>query len=87
MNKLDFKNLVVKEILYISGDDCVMALEESKSFKRRYELDSDVEYRVITNQGVLQVVLKKGVTKEQLANRIKDVFQDSGVEVWDCDFV
>ena len=51
MNKLDFKNLVVKEILYISGDDCVMALEESKSFKRRYTLDSDVEYRVITNQG------------------------------------
>jgi fucokinase len=37
--------------------------------------------------GFLQVVLKKGVTKEQLDARIKDVFQDSGVEVWDCDFV
>lgn len=60
MNKLDFKNLVVKEIFCISGGDCITALKESKSFKRRYQLDSDVEYRVITNQGELHIFLKKG---------------------------
>lgn len=59
MKKIDLKNLVVEEIFCISGEDFVMALEESKSFKRRYPLDGDVEYRVITNQGELQVVLKK----------------------------
>ncbi len=37
--------------------------------------------------GFLQVVLKKGVTKEELRNRLNEVFQDSGVDVWDCAFV
>ena len=60
MNKLDFKNLVVKEIICLSGGDCITALKESKSFKRRYPLDSDVEYYVITNQGKLHIFLKKG---------------------------
>lgn len=37
--------------------------------------------------GFLQVILKKGVTKEQLRQRIKTVFQDSGVDVWECEIV
>lgn len=37
--------------------------------------------------GFLQVILKKGVTKEQLRHRIKTVFQDSGVDVWECEIV
>ena len=37
--------------------------------------------------GFLQVILKRGVTKEQLQKRIYDVFQDSGVEVWDCELL
>lgn len=37
--------------------------------------------------GFLQVVLKKGVTKNQLHTRLTDIFQDSGVDVWDCEFV
>ncbi|MDO4276044.1 MAG: L-fucokinase [Eubacteriales bacterium] len=35
--------------------------------------------------GFLQVLLKKGVTKEQLQKRLRGVFEDSGVEVWDCE--
>jgi len=35
--------------------------------------------------GFLQIVLKKGVTKELLRERLRAVFQDSGVDVWDCD--
>ena len=35
--------------------------------------------------GFLQAVLKKGHTKEELQNRIRSVFQDSGVDVWDCE--
>jgi fucokinase len=37
--------------------------------------------------GFLQVILKKGYTKEQLRQRIRTVFQDSGVDVWDCELV
>ena len=37
--------------------------------------------------GFLQVILKKGVTKQQLRERIKELFQDSGVDVWDCELL
>jgi fucokinase len=37
--------------------------------------------------GFLQVILKKGVTKQQLQKRLYSVFQDSGVDVWECAFV
>ena len=34
--------------------------------------------------GFLQVVLKKGVTKKQVADRLHEVFMDSLVDVADC---
>ncbi|MDD6094613.1 MAG: L-fucokinase [Clostridia bacterium] len=37
--------------------------------------------------GFLQVVLKKGVTKEAVHERLKDVFCDSEIDVWDCELV
>lgn len=37
--------------------------------------------------GFLQVVLKKNVSKEILKERLLDVYQDSGVNVWDAKFV
>ncbi|MGN1315225.1 MAG: L-fucokinase [Lachnospiraceae bacterium] len=37
--------------------------------------------------GFLQVILKKGVAREQLRERLYGIFQDSGVEVWNCKFV
>ncbi len=37
--------------------------------------------------GFLQVVMKKGVTVKMLEERLKDVFADSGVGVWRCQFV
>lgn len=37
--------------------------------------------------GFLQVILKKGVTAEQVQKRLREVFQDSGVEVWRCSLV
>ena len=37
--------------------------------------------------GFLQVVLKKGVTKEQLQKRLKAVFSDTDINVWDCELV
>ena len=37
--------------------------------------------------GFLQVILKKGVTAEQVQKRLREVFQDSGVDVWDCALV
>ena len=37
--------------------------------------------------GFLQVILKKGITKEMLSERLKSVFQDSGVDVWETEFL
>ncbi|MCD7957427.1 MAG: hypothetical protein LUG93_17110 [Lachnospiraceae bacterium] len=37
--------------------------------------------------GFLQVILKKGITKDDLKARLNEVFQDSGVDVWECAFV
>lgn len=37
--------------------------------------------------GFLQVILKKKVTKDQLRFRLHDIFQDSGIVVWDCELV
>lgn len=37
--------------------------------------------------GFLQVILKKGITKEQLHQRLYSIFQDSGVDVWDTEFI
>lgn len=36
--------------------------------------------------GFLQVLLKKGVSAEQLQQRVHHVFGESGVDVWDCEF-
>ena len=37
--------------------------------------------------GFLQVLLKRGCTKEMLRERLHEIFQDSGVDVWDSAFV
>lgn len=37
--------------------------------------------------GFLQVILRKGVSREELRKRIREIFQDSGVDVWDCELL
>lgn len=37
--------------------------------------------------GFLQAVMKTGVTREQVRKRLGDVFQDAGIDVWDCELV
>ena len=37
--------------------------------------------------GFLQVVLKRGVTKEMVHKRLKEVFQDNPVDVWECELI
>ena len=36
--------------------------------------------------GFLQVILKKQFTKADLQKRLNSIFEDSGVDVWDCEF-
>lgn len=36
--------------------------------------------------GFLQVVLRRGVTPDQVRERLDEVFADSGVEAWNCSF-
>ena len=35
--------------------------------------------------GFLQVILKRGISRQQLRDRLNEVFQDSGVDVWHCE--
>ena len=37
--------------------------------------------------GFLQVVLKKGVSKKELQGRLKSVFSDTDISVWNCELV
>lgn len=37
--------------------------------------------------GFLQVILKKGVSKQDVHKRLKEVFQDNPVDVWDCQLI
>ncbi len=37
--------------------------------------------------GFVQVILKKGVKKEVVRHTLKEVFQDSDVDIWDCTLV
>ncbi len=37
--------------------------------------------------GFLQVILKKGVSKETVHNRLKEIFQDTDVDIWNCQLV
>lgn len=37
--------------------------------------------------GFLQVILKKGISKQDLAQRLEEVFQESGVEVYQCELI
>ncbi len=37
--------------------------------------------------GFLQVILKKGCTKQMLQERLHEIFQESGVDVWESEFV
>lgn len=37
--------------------------------------------------GFLQVILKKGVSQEKLRQKLKEVFQDSAVDVWPCQLI
>lgn len=38
-------------------------------------------------EGFLQVILKKGVTREAVHNRLKEVFQDSDVDVYEATLI
>lgn len=37
--------------------------------------------------GFLQVILKKGVSRNQVHSRLKEVFQDNPVDVWECEII
>ena len=52
-------------------------------------IDDLIDGRMICGAGgggFLQVVMKKGVTRRDLHNRLNEIFGASGVEVWQCDF-
>ena len=53
-------------------------------------IDDFIDGRLVCGAGgggFLQVILKKGVTKEEVHKRLKSVFQDSPVDVWDCQLI
>jgi fucokinase len=37
--------------------------------------------------GFLQVILKEGVKKSDLRERVKNVFKNCGVELWECELI
>ena len=55
-----------------------------------FVIDDLIDGRMIAGAGgggFLQVILKKGVTKDQVHQRLKSVFQDNDIDIWDCELV
>lgn len=53
-------------------------------------IDDMIDGRLVCGAGgggFLQVILKKGVSRQDVHCRLKSVFQDSLVDVWDCELV
>ena len=53
-------------------------------------IDGMIDGRLVCGAGgggFLQVILKKGVTREMVHKRLKEVFQDNPVDVWECELV
>jgi fucokinase len=53
-------------------------------------IDDLVDGRMICGAGgggFLQCIVKKDVTGEMVHKRLKEVFQDSDIDVWDCQLV
>lgn len=53
-------------------------------------IDDMIDGRMIAGAGgggFLQVMLKKGVTRQEVHARLKSVFQDNDIDVWDCTLV
>ena len=53
-------------------------------------IDNLIDGRMICGAGgggFLQVILKKGVTKDALQSRLKEVFSDTDINVWDCELI
>ena len=53
-------------------------------------VDEFIEGRLVCGAGgggFLQAVLKKGVTHEQVHRRLKDVFQDSDVDIYNATLI
>ena len=55
-----------------------------------HAIDDLIDGRMICGAGgggFLQVVLKRGVGKDTLQARLKQVFSDTEINVWDCTLV
>lgn len=53
-------------------------------------IDDLIDARMVCGAGgggFLQVILKKGITKENVHKRLKNVFQDNPVDVWKCELI
>lgn len=53
-------------------------------------IDEFIDGRLVCGAGgggFLQVILKKGISKEKVHTRLKEVFQDNPVDVWDCELI
>lgn len=52
-----------------------------------YSIEDLIDGRMICGAGgggFLQVIMKRGVKPQDISNRLQQVFQDSGVDIWDC---
>lgn len=53
-------------------------------------IDDLIDARMVCGAGgggFLQVILKKGVSKSTVHDRLKEVFQDTPVDIWECEII
>ena len=71
---------VLHRLRFHPGDPAVLLLPD-------FIAEKYPKYRRLAERGFFQEVLKRGVTKEMVHKRLKEVFQDNPVDVWECELI
>ena len=100
METLSKNNLTVWDYVVLTASNDAQALAYDVQIKHRQEkslLPKNTKFVVIADRDgkrigsgggeFLQVLLKKGVSKDNLKERLYEVFKDSGVDVWKCEII
>ena len=87
MKRAEFLQTVRKEIHYIFARN---AIEKELEQHINESIEDMIDGKLICGAGgggFLQAILKKGVSKDDIHKRLKQVFADNDIDVWNAELI